>query len=49
MEISKIKAFLSSLTPKIDLSEYQTSGSVDKEIYDALVTLEWDDDCLEEN
>lgn len=30
----------------IDLSDYQTTGSVDKELYDAIVALGWDSDVL---
>jgi hypothetical protein len=30
----------------IDLSDYQTAGSVDKELYDAIVALGWDSDVL---
>lgn len=30
----------------IDLSDYQTAGSVDKELYDALVSLGWDSDVI---
>ena len=30
----------------LDLSDYQTSGSVDKAIYDALVSLGWDSDVI---
>jgi hypothetical protein len=32
--------------PYIDLSDYQTTGSVDKELYDAIVALGWDSDVL---
>lgn len=30
----------------LDLSDYQTTGSVDKELYDAIVALSWDSDVL---
>ena len=30
----------------IDISNYQISGTVDKEIYDALVSLGWDSDVI---
>ena len=35
------------ITPKLDLSDYQVSGSVDKELYDAIVALGWQNDVLE--
>ena len=34
---------MGTVTPKIDLSNYQVSGSVDKELYDAIVALGWQD------
>ena len=33
--------------PKFDLSKYQVAGSVDKELYDAIVALGWENDVLE--
>lgn len=30
----------------LDLSDYQTTGSIDKDIYDAIVALGWDSDVL---
>ena len=36
------------VNPKLDLSDYQTAGSVDKELYDAIVALGWDTDVLEQ-
>lgn len=30
----------------LDLSDYQTAGSIDKELYDAIVALGWDSDVL---
>ena len=32
--------------PELDLSNYTTSGDVDKELYDAIVALGWDSDVL---
>lgn len=31
----------------LDLPDYQVEGSVDKELYDAIVALGWDSDVLE--
>ena len=32
--------------PKLTLDDYQVAGSIDKEIYDALVALGWDSDVI---
>ena len=32
--------------PYLDLSNYQTTGDIDKELYDAIVALGWDSDVL---
>lgn len=34
---------MSTVTPKVDLSDYQVSGSDDKALYDAIVALGWQD------
>lgn len=34
---------MSTVTPKVDLSNYQVSGSDDKALYDAIVALGWQD------
>lgn len=32
--------------PMLDLDNYQIAGSIDKDIYDALVALGWDSDVI---
>lgn len=36
------------IEPKLDLSDYEVLDSVDKELYDAIIALGWEDDVLEE-
>lgn len=41
------KRKVDKINPKLDLSKITTTGHVDKAIYDALVALGWDTDCIE--